>query len=88
MPSETLRFWGFELKLQGALDVLLTKLYITSGQIGFRGFDGGIEDVDFFTAHADNRLSLMPLILQGHLVGIFWLVRNVVRMIFFFGGMF
>ena len=46
-----------------------------------------IEDVDFFTAHADNRLSLMPLILQGHLVGIFWLVRNVVGMFFFFGGM-
>ena len=45
LPSETLRFWGFELKLQGALDVLLTKLYITSGQIGFRGFDGGIEAV-------------------------------------------
>ena len=26
----------------------------------------------------------MPLILQGHLVGIFWLVRSVVGMFFFF----
>ena len=42
----------------------------------------------FSQAMLTTALSLMPLILQGHLVGIFWLVRNVVGMFFFFGGMF
>ncbi|XP_065622358.1 TATA-box-binding protein 2 [Quercus suber] len=43
--AKRLDFGALSFKLQGALGVLLTKLYITSGQMGFRGFDGGIEDV-------------------------------------------
>ena len=43
--AKRLDFGASSFKLQGAHGVILTKLYITSGQIGFGGFDGGIEDV-------------------------------------------